>query len=227
MELKKTAKADLQNKKSLFLEIGLCISLLLMILLFRMSQNEAVIMDMGDDREIIENEMVEITFEEQKPPEVQQTVVQSTVDILNIVRDDKKIETSLSFADFDQDVSFVFEPVVSTTEEVVDTDEPFQRVENMPTFQGGDLNTFRNWVQGRMRYPAIASENGISGRVMLEFIVERDGSVSNINVLQSPDRSLSEEAARVVATSPKWTPGSQRGVPARVKFIVPIDFRLQ
>lgn len=228
MEVKKTPKADLENKRTLFLEIGLCVTLVLLILLFRTSQAEIVIQDMVGEREIVETEMVEITFEEQKPPEVQQTVVQTTFDILNIVRDDKKIETSLSFADFDQDMTFDFQPAVNTAaEEVVDADEPFMRVEKMPTFQGGDESGFRTWVMGRLRYPAVAAENGVSGRVMVQFVVERDGSVTNIEVLSSPDRSLSEETVRVISTSPKWTPGSQRGVPVRVRFILPIDFRLE
>jgi TonB family protein len=96
----------------------------------------------------------------------------------------------------------------------------------MPTFQGGDRTAFQSWVMMNVRYPKIAAENGITGRVMVQFVVERDGSVSNITVLQSPDRSLSEEAVRVISSSPKWTPGTQRGHLARVKFIVPIDFQI-
>ena len=97
----------------------------------------------------------------------------------------------------------------------------------MPTFRGGDLNAFRNWVQGKLRYPQIAAENGISGRVVLSFVVERDGSLTNIQVLQSPDRSLGEEATRVVSSSPKWEPGMQRNQPVRVKYTLPVVFQIQ
>ena len=97
----------------------------------------------------------------------------------------------------------------------------------MPTFQGGDLMKFREWVQKRLRYPQIAQENGISGRVTLSFVIEKDGSLTNIEVMQSPDRSLSEEAIRVVQSSPKWTPGKQRNQPVRVSFTLPVMFQLR
>ena len=96
----------------------------------------------------------------------------------------------------------------------------------MPSFQGGDLNTFRKWVQENLRFPQIALENGISGRVTLQFVIERDGRLTNIKVLQSPDRSLSEEATRVLNKSPKWSPGKQRNKPVRVSYTLPVDFRV-
>ena len=80
--------------------------------------------------------------------------------------------------------------VVEVEEEEVEEDAPFIKVEKMPTFQGGDLNKFRNWVQGKLHYPQIAQENGISGRVILSFVIEKDGTLTNIEVLQTPDRSL-------------------------------------
>ncbi len=228
MEAKKTPKADLQNKRGLFLEIGLCVALALMIFLFRMNQERRVPQDMGAERAIAEQEMVEITFEDQKPPEVQQQVVeQTTFEILDIVRDDKKIETTLSFADFDPNATFDFQPAETTAEEVVESDEPFLRVESMPQFQGGDVSTFRNWVQSRLTYPAVAAENGVQGTVTAKFVIERDGSLTNIEILGSPDRSLSDEAAKILRTSPKWTPGSNRGIPARVAYTIPIIFRLE
>lgn len=229
MEVKKTPKADLENKKSIFLQLGLCISLLLVIWGFSTSQKEVQVMVMDGPSEIIETEIIEITREEQKPPEVRQQQVQVTSDILNIVRDDKKIDASLTFSDFDQDVDFTFQPATGTgTEEVVSDDEPFLQVEDMPLFQGkqGDV-AFRAWVQAGLVYPTIAQENGIQGRVILQFVVERDGSVTNIEVLHSPDRSLSEAAVKKVSSSPKWTPGKQRGMPVRVKYTLPFDFKLQ
>ena len=96
----------------------------------------------------------------------------------------------------------------------------------MPSFQGGDLNAFRNWVQGKLHYPQIAQENGISGRVVLSFVIERDGTLTNIEVLQAPDRSLSEEAVRVLETSPKWEPGMQSNKAVRVKYTLPVDFQI-
>ncbi len=225
MEAKKTPKADLQNKRGLFLEIGLCITLLLMIVVFRVNQGEVTTAKPTDDREVITEELPEITFEEQKPPEVQRQVVQQLVDVLKIVSDDRKIETSLTFAEFD-DAEFIdFQPVVTAEEETV-SDEPYVRVENMPKFQGGGTEAFVAWVQRNVKYPAMASENGISGTVRVEFVIERDGSLTNILILQTPDRSLSEATETVLRSSPKWTPGSQRGVPVRVKCNIPVRFVL-
>ena len=120
-------------------------------------------------------------------------------------------------------------PAESTSQQTPppgDSDAPFMIVENMPQFQGGDLNTFRIWVQGQLRYPAIAQQNGIQGRVTLSFIIEKDGTVSNIQVINSPDRALSDEAVRVVGLSPKWTPGKQRGEVVRVSYSLPVTFSL-
>ena len=117
--------------------------------------------------------------------------------------------------------------VVEVEEEEIEEDQPFIKVEKMPTFRGGDLNQFRNWVQGKLRYPQIAQENGISGRVIMSFVIERDGTLTNIEILQSPDRSLSDEAVRVLQNSPKWEPGRQRDVPCRVKYILPVEFKIQ
>lgn len=105
-------------------------------------------------------------------------------------------------------------------------DTPFLVAEEMPLFQGKDLNTFRSWLQSQIRYPAEALKRGIEGRVVLSFIVERDGSVSTIQLLQSPDRILSEEARRVVSSSPKWTPGRQNGHLVRVRYMLPVDFSI-
>lgn len=96
----------------------------------------------------------------------------------------------------------------------------------MPSFEGGDLGKFRQWLQTQVRYPAKAIEQQIEGRVVCSFVVERDGSVSNITALQSPDRLLTDEVRRVLATSPRWTPGMQKGKTVRVKLVVPVDFKL-
>lgn len=112
------------------------------------------------------------------------------------------------------------QPTPSASED----DTPFLVADEMPLFQGKDLNTFRTWVQSQIRYPAEALKRGIEGRVVLSFIVERDGSVSTIELLQSPDRILSEEARRAVAASPKWSPGRQNGHLVRVRYMLPVDF---
>ena len=223
MELKKTPKADLQNKKGLLLEIGLVIALLAVILAFSWTPTEYRIEKMETAAVAVEEEITEITRQDQKPPEPpKKTEITVITDILDIVTNDTKITTDIDFAEFSEDV----EAARQNTQQQ-DADEPFVKVEQMPSFQGGDLMTFRNWVQGKVKYPQFAQENGISGRVLLTFVVEKDGSVSNIQVLQAPDRSLSDEAVRVLQQSPRWTPGKQRGEAVRVKYTLPVDFRFQ
>ena len=218
MEIKKSPKADLQNRKGLFLEIGLIISLLIVIAAFKYAPKEYRIEAVEQEVVIVEEEIVEITRNELKPPAPPQKVeIKVYNDILDIVTNDTEVKTDISFEEFmdglDVDVNYVV-----VEEEEIEEDTPIIKAEKMPTFQGGDLMKFREWVQKRLRYPQIAQENGISGRVTLSFVIEKDGSLTNIEVMQSPDRSLSEEAIRVLKTSPKWEPGKQRNQPVRVKY---------
>ena len=106
-------------------------------------------------------------------------------------------------------------------------DLAYIKVEKMPTFQGGDLNAFRNWVQGQIQYPKEAMEKNISGRVIFSFVVEKDGSTSDFTVLQTPDKLLADEVERIFKSCPKWEPGTQRGEKVRVKYTVPIVFAVE
>ena len=227
MEIKKNPKADLKNKRGLLLEIGLVISLLLVIVAFSYTPEEKRIEKVDLQTAIVEEQIVEITRQDQKPPEPPKKVeVKVIADLLQVVTNDTKITTEVDFTEFDEDVDVV-QTVGVVEEEVVEEDQPFLIAETMPSFQGGDLNTFRAWVQQNVRFPQIALENGIQGRVVLSFVIEKDGRLTNIQVLQTPDRSLSEEAVRVLSKSPKWTPGKQRNQVVRVKYTLPVDFRVQ
>ncbi|MBA4322468.1 MAG: hypothetical protein C0408_06570 [Odoribacter sp.] len=104
------------------------------------------------------------------------------------------------------------------------SDEPFMIVEVTPTFKGGDIEKFRDWIQKRTNYPQIAQDNGIQGKVFLTFVVERDGSVSNVKVVKGVDKILDDEAVKAIEASPKWSPGLQRGRPVRVRFFIPLVF---
>jgi protein TonB len=111
-----------------------------------------------------------------------------------------------------------------TGEEGVDSSEPYYQVELMPSFKGGDVNKFREWVQKRTNYPQAAYDNKIRGTVFLTFIVEKDGSVSNVTVLKGVDPLLDEASIKSISESPKWTPGLQRGQPVRVRFQIALNF---
>ena len=204
MEIKKSPKADLQNKRGLLLEIGLIVALALVIAAFAYTPKEHRI------------EQVDLNYG---------PVDEQIADLLQVVTNETKIATDINFAEFDEDTEVLQQ--VEVKEEIIEDDQPFLTAETMPSFQGGDLNTFRKWVQDNVRFPQIALENGISGRVVLSFVIEKDGRLTNIQVLMTPDRSLSEEAIRVLNKSPKWSPGKQRNQVVRIKYTLPVDFRMQ
>ena len=225
MEIKKSPKADLENKRGLFLEIGLVVALVLVIGAFAVTPKEHRIEKVDLGYAPVEVEIVEVTREDQKPPEAPKKVDMAVVsDMLEVVTNDTKIETEIDFAEFDVNQAIEVAPV--QTEEVFE-EEIFIVVEEKASFMGGDEGTFRNWVQQNVKFPQIALENGIQGRVVLSFVIEKDGRLTNIQVLQTPDRSLSEEAIRVLNKSPKWSPGKQRNQVVRVKYTLPVDFRVQ
>ncbi|MBQ7773818.1 MAG: energy transducer TonB [Bacteroidales bacterium] len=231
MEIKKSPKANLQNKKFLFTEIGLIIALLIVLGAFEWSTTETSVSILEEEVAIvIEEEQVPITQEEQlPPPEAPKEPVMS--DIIDIVDDDIKVEDNFLISTED-DASLGVEikdyVVEQVEEEVVEEEEiPFAIVEQKPSFQGGDANTFTKWVFGKIVYPEIAKENGVQGRVTLQFTIDTDGSVRNVKVLRGVDSSLDKEAVRVVSSSPKWKPGMQRNKPVKVKYTFPVVFQLK
>ena len=228
MEIKKNPEVDVQNKRFLFFEIAISVVLLAVIGVFLYNAREHKIDTIVQDVAIVEEEITEITRQDLKQPEpIRRTEIKVFSDALSIVTNDEKITTDVNFNEFSEDMVIDVVPVKPVVEEVIEDDQPFVKVEQMPSFKGGDLMTFRNWVMERIRYPQIAQENNITGRVLLQFVVERDGSLTNIQVLQTPDSSLSDEAIRVLKTSPKWTPGKQGNKTVRVKYTLPVEFRIQ
>ena len=228
MEIKKNPQVDLQNKRFLFLEIGFAVALLATIGALCYTARENKIEQIQQEVTIVEEEITEITRQDVKQPEpIRRTEIKVFSDALSIVTNDEKITTDVNFDEFSEDMAIDVIPVKPVVEEVIDDDQPFMKVEKMPSFRGGDLMTFRNWVMTKLRYPQIAQENNITGRVLLQFVIEKDGALTNIQVIQTPDSSLSDEAIRVLKTSPKWTPGKQRNQTVRVKYTLPVDFRIQ
>lgn len=230
MEIKKSPKANLENKKFLFTEIGLIVALLAVLWAFEWSTTEATSLDaLGDEvAVVVEEEQVPITQEEQlPPPEVPKEPVMS--DIIDIVDDDIKVDDVVISTEDDKNLGVEIKEYVveQEEEEVVEEEVPFAIVEQKPTFQGGDANTFTKWVFSKIIYPEIAKENGVQGRVTLQFTIETDGSVKNVKVLRGVDSSLDKEAIRVVSSSPKWKPGMQRNKPVRVKYTFPVVFQLR
>ena len=226
MEVKKNPKVDLQNKKGIFWEIGLIFALALCIVAFSLGQSKKSIEIIEVSGPEVEMDLVDITKpEEPKTQAPVKQAVQLISDFIKVVKNDTKIETEFDFAEFTEE-EIVVEEIEVAPEEIVE-EAAFIKVEVMPSFMGGDLNTFRSWVAQEFKIPAIAAENGIQGRVVVQFVIEKDGRLSNIEFLTSPDRVYEDEVRRVLMKSPRWTPGRQRDAVVRVRYILPIDCRLQ
>ncbi len=140
--------------------------------------------------------------------------------------DELVIDEIVVIGDINSDQSMVTTEEKSLEDRVKDR-EIFVVVETMPTFQGGDVNNFRDWVQQRVKYPEIAVKNGIQGKVFIMFVVEPDGTVTNANIMRGVDPSLDNEAIKVVKSSPLWAPGKQNGVEVAVRFSITVNFQLQ
>ncbi|HOO69078.1 MAG TPA: energy transducer TonB [Bacteroidales bacterium] len=230
MKTKKSPKADLENKRVLFIEIGLVIALSIVLGAFEYkTYDRNVSMITADIQQIIEEEQIPITMETPPPPpEAPKTPVLS--DAIEIVDDDIVIEEDI-FIETEDDASFAVEIrdyIEYEEEEAVEEEEiPLAIVEEKPSFMGGDENTFTKWVHERIIYPEVAKENGIQGRVVLTFIVDADGYVKNVTVLRGVDPSIDKEAVRVVSSSPRWKPGRQRDRNVRVRYNFPLNFQLR
>ena len=232
MEIKKSPKADLQDKRMLFLLFGLVIALGITGLAFSINSKPKAGEYTPPKRETTEMEQIDNTRQDQPEPEpVQQKAhAQVITDVLNIVSNDQKIEFELTVLDEGDDFNADDFFIAEKEEEIVE-EEIFFTVEEMPTFRGGGLPEFRNWVQKEVKYPQIALENGIQGNVVVQFVVGPDGKMTNFKVLQSPDKTLSDATIEVLKKANEmkkgWKPGKQRGKPVKVSFTLPVAFKIQ
>jgi len=232
MEIKKSAKASLENKRLVFLEVGLVLALGLTWGAFAWETKEVEEAKLQKEAKMEdEAEQEEVFIEEEPKPEIpqEQPEEEEFSDDIEEVEDDEE-ESVREMVDAD-DVQIV---AVSRTEniEVQEEEEeeeeiPFALVEVKPSFQGGDANDFSKWVNQRLVYPEIAKENNIQGRVILQFTIDAGGNMTNVKVVRGVDKSLDEEAVRVVKSSPKWTPGRQRDRAAKVTYTFPVIFQLR
>ena len=228
MEIKKSPKADLESKKSTFILIGLVVSLFIIWRVFEYkSYDKQSLDDFQRTVEVIEEEMVEITKQEQ--PKIQPPAPKPQVTQIEIVDNEEEIEDEIEIdAEVSQDEvieEYDFAPAEIEEEEIVEA-EIFKVVEVMPEFPGGAAKMME-YIQKNIKYPMMARESDIQGRVFVSFVVEPDGSISNVGVMRGIGGGCDEEAVRVVNSMPKWNPGKQRGTAVRCSFTVPIIFKLQ
>jgi len=228
MKPRKTKGADLENKKFMFLEAGLIVALGLVLLAFNWKsydKTEGVMYDRV--KYDIPEEIVPII--PQKPPEPPKVQPPRMVAVINIVDTDDPVDENI-IIDAGADDQTVVEPyvpkVIDPGEEVGATeDEIFKVVESNPEFPGGEANLYK-YLADNLEYPYEARELNISGKVWVTFVVEKNGSITDVQVLRGIGGGCDEEAVRVVKAMPKWTPGKQRGIPVRVQFVLSVKFTL-
>lgn len=229
MEIKKTEKASLENKRLIFAEVGLIAALLVVLAGFESSTRaKEVALLQGNTQIDNEDDILAIPLDT-PPPAPQSPALPMLSDELEIVEDDITVDLdfqSLDDTDVPVDIQeYVRQEVVE--EDVEEETLPFVTVEQKPTFNGGDANDFAKWVNSRLVYPEMAKENGVEGRVVLQFTIGKDGRLQDVKVLNTPDESLAQEAVRVVSSSPKWEPGRQRDRAVKVSYTFPVIYRLR
>lgn len=228
MELKKNPKADLEKRRGLYLEIGLVVILVASLVAFNVKSYDQEQVEVVQRTAMDEVEDIVIQTQQEElppppPPEAPEVVTE-----LNIIEDDAKSENEIGIVNAevtDKTENIEITPVVVEQEEEEDEQVIFQVVENDPEFPGG-LEAMYKFLAQNIKYPQLARENNITGKVYVTFVVEKDGSVSNARVLRDIGGGCGAEAIRVVKSMPKWTPGKQRGKAVRVQYNLPVNFNL-
>ena len=236
MQLKKTPKADLTKNSSLYFAIGLASVLLFSWVAIEWKtyeksafDYEALNVDDEDDEEVPITEQIKTPPPPPPPP--------PAPEVIEIVEDEEDVEeTVIESTETDQEEIVEVEDI-DVEDDFEDVDVPFAVIEDVPLFPGCEKvakserrkcfqEQINKHIRKNFRYPEIAQEMGIQGRVYVNFIISKDGSITNIR-LRGPDKNLEKEAKRIISKLPKMTPGKQRGRPVRVPFSIPISFRLQ
>ena len=228
MEIKKSPKADIENSKSTSLLIGLTVALGILFAAFEWSQSEIKIYDEALQNVVEEDEeMVEVTFRDETPPPPPPPEPETVLsDVIEIKENTEDVQTAEFSTEDDANKGVEIHEVVQQVEE----EEPEEQkihvvVEKMPEFPGGN-EAMSRWLSKNIKYPLIAQENNIQGRVVCQFVVNSDGKIVDVQVVRGVEASLDAEAVRVIKSMPAWTPGRQGGKNVRVKYTLPIRFKL-
>lgn len=229
MEIKKTPKANLENKKSSWLLVGYVIVLVFMFVAFEWSKRDVKIDMSGAITENVFEQEIEIPITEQPelvvPPPPQAPAI---ADILTIVDDNDDVEeTTIASSEETGENVEIKDIAVAVDEDAPEEEEIFEIVEESPDFPNGGMVGLLQYLSKNIKYPTVAQETGAQGRVTVQFVVNKDGSIVDVKVLRGVDPYLDKEAVRVISTMPKWKPGKQRGKPVRCKYTVPVMFKLQ
>lgn len=232
MQNRKTPKANLENKRGIFMLSGLLFAILIMVVAINWKSYEKSVMDLGKVDFELEDDLAIVTEREQKPP----PPPPPPPDIIEVVEDEVELEEELEMEETETDE----EEIIEIIEEEEETDEVFSFavVEDKPIFPGCEgmsnkveqtncLNQkIAEHIRANFRYPPMAKDMGVQGRVYVQFTINKQGKISDATVVRSADKNLDKEALRIVNLLPKMTPAKQRGKPVSVAYTVPIAFKL-
>lgn len=229
MKPKKTEKADLEKRRGLYLEIGLVVALAAALVAFNVKSydNEQIEVTQRTAEDETEEMVIQTQQDELPPPPPPEPEVVTTE--LNVIDNDAETENEMSmdvFEKVEKQENIEIVQVQVEQEEEEKEDEIFQVVEQDPEYPGG-IEALYKYIQSNIKYPQLAKENNITGRVFVTFVVEKDGSVSNVKAARDIGGGCGAEAVRVVKSMPKWTPGKQRGKAVRAAYTLPVNFNLQ
>jgi len=227
METKKSERASAENKRFLFAEVGLAVALAVVLAMFSYATPDKKATLLAEIATAIEEDDVPVILD--TPPAPPQAPAMPVIsDDIQIVDDDIQVDEFVSTFEEDATPVNIMDYVEDTKEEdPIDEDIIFVLVEEKPSFNGGDANEFTRWVNAHLVYPEVPKENGVQGKVTLQFTVMKDGSVGKVKVLRGADPALDREAVRVVSSSPKWVPGKQRDRAVNVTYTFPVVFQLR
>ncbi|MBQ7439463.1 MAG: energy transducer TonB [Paludibacteraceae bacterium] len=226
MQVKKSEKASLEKDKLIYVLIGLVFTLSIVFVALEWTEREVKVHTVVEETVWNDEELDIQQTSQETPPPPPPPAVQEVVG-LNVVEDNVETESIEVNTEDDKETEVVIAAPVEAPEEEEEEEVVFVVVEKMPEFPGGQQALFK-YLSENVKYPVIAQENGIQGRVICQFVVNRDGSIVDVEVVRSGgDPSLDKEAVRVIKSMPKWKPGQQRGKPVRVKYTVPVNFKLQ
>jgi len=229
METKKSSKANLEKDISLNFLMGVVVGLAILFVGFEWGEKDIEVATYTGIVNIIEEEEIEASEQNEPPPPLPEPEIPKELDVINIVENEIEVE-SIDFTSEDdvshaQEVTYVAPVGVVEEEEEMDENYVYAFSEDMPEYPGG-MEALYKFINDNIIYPQIAIENGWGGRVPCEFVVNADGTVTDVKVSRSLNTYLDKEAIRVLKMLPNFIPGKQRGKPVRVKFSMPVFFQL-
>ncbi|MCQ2350962.1 MAG: energy transducer TonB [Paludibacteraceae bacterium] len=228
MEIKKSPKADIESSRMTSVLIGLVVALGILFVAFEWAQSEMKVYDEALQEAVEEDEeMVEVTFRDETPPPPPPPEPETVLsDVIDIKENTDDVQTADFSTEDDKDKRVEIHEVVAAPEEEDEESQPIHVVvEKMPEFPGG-ADAMNRWLAKNIKYPLLAQENNIQGRVICQFVVNTDGKIVNVEVVRGVEASLDAEAVRVIKSMPAWKPGKQGGKNVRVKYTLPIRFKL-